>query len=134
MTVYLNETQIRLLDEPIAVLGLSVRTLNILENDGRREDVHGHIFHLLLLRDLLATPAECVSSLPGMGDKTFKGILASLAKLGFDSRVFEARKAVVKSIVHPIQEASRNLQKIIISPGVKHVGFVKKNRRARRSR
>jgi len=126
--------QVRLLDEPIAVLGLSVRTLNILENDGCRKDVHGHVIHLLLLRDLLSTPPECISSLPGMGAKTFQGILASLARLGFDSRVFTARKAVVHvEISHPVQEAPV-LQKIVINPGVQDAGIVPKNRRERSSR
>jgi DNA-directed RNA polymerase subunit alpha len=72
----LTREQQALLDEPVQVLGLDVRTTNALENPSHPPVVR-------TIRDLLLSRPEELLGIPNIGDKTVSKIYRALEKLGF---------------------------------------------------
>lgn len=73
----------RMLELPISVLNLPVRTVNALENSEREPNVYGNVIQIVTLGDLLAQPVAELSAMRNMGAATLTNIFAALGRLGF---------------------------------------------------
>ena len=76
MSNSLTPEQRRLLDEPVQVLGLDVRTTNALEDANYPPVVR-------TVRDLLQCKADALLQIPNIGEKTISKIFKVLEKRGF---------------------------------------------------
>ena len=73
-------------------IGLSVRTVNALENDDETPNAYGVVRKVHTVGQLLQMRPEDIMAIPNMGEKTLQEIFTCLAKHGFARKGFVVRE------------------------------------------
>lgn len=94
---------LELLDEPIQILGLDVRTLNALE-DGKHEPV------VRTIRDLLSCTPEQLLQKPNVGEKTVENLYLLLEGVGF----FRESRQIQRQIQQELDERKKRERRYVI--------------------
>lgn len=94
---------VALLDEPIQILGLDVRTLNALEDD-KNEPV------VKTIKDLLGCTAEQLLQKPNIGEKTVENLYLLLEGVGF----FRESRQIERQIQQELNERKERERRYVL--------------------